>query len=297
MYGSVPTSAPSRVSVEVARRACGDAATACVARSAAARSTFAMPKSSTLTWPAVVTKMFSGLRSRWTMPSSCARASARATGTSSSTARDGGSRSPLPIAPMTSRSGWPSRNSSTMYGMPCVLADLVDDDDVLVVALRGRARLDEEALGDSRDRIAQELDRDAAAELAYRARGTRCPCRRGRARGSARTDGCACPARRELEVLASGPRPRSVSRGTPPATRVPALRVGETSVARAQHSRWFPTSFRVTRGRERLLGFERGQRALRPERDHVIERGRSSLVAPSEYSRTVDHAGCVIARR
>jgi hypothetical protein len=46
-----------------------------------------------------------------------------------------------------------------------VLADLVDDDDVLVAAARGRARLDEEALRQLGLRGRQELDRDAATEL------------------------------------------------------------------------------------------------------------------------------------
>ena len=48
-----------------------------------------MPKSSTLTAPLVVTKTFSGFRSRCTMLRSCARTSARTTGTISSTARLG----------------------------------------------------------------------------------------------------------------------------------------------------------------------------------------------------------------
>src|SRR6185436_12233370 len=45
-----------------------------------------------------------------------------------------------------------------------VLADLVDDDDVVVLAARGGARLDEEALPDLGLVGLQELDRDAAAE-------------------------------------------------------------------------------------------------------------------------------------
>ena len=53
---------------------------------------FAMPKSSTFTVPACVTMMLSGLRSRWTMPASCARVSARSTGTTSSAVRASGIR-------------------------------------------------------------------------------------------------------------------------------------------------------------------------------------------------------------
>ena len=164
MYGSVPTIAPSRVSVQRSLDAASRRARLRLAV-AAARERLRDAEVEHLDWPALVTKMFSGLRSRWTMPSSCARASARATGSISSTTRDAGSASPSPNAPIRSRSGWPSRNSSTMYGMPVELVDLVDDDDVLVVAVRGRARLDEEAIGDVARRVEQELDRDAAAEL------------------------------------------------------------------------------------------------------------------------------------
>ena len=46
-----------------------------------------------------------------------------------------------------------------------MLADLVDRDDVLVRAARGRARLDEEPLHEVRLVVEQELDRDLAAEL------------------------------------------------------------------------------------------------------------------------------------
>ena len=42
--------------------------------------------------------------------------------------------------------------------------DLVDDDDVVVGALRGRLRLDQEALGEIARCLGHELDRDAAAE-------------------------------------------------------------------------------------------------------------------------------------
>ena len=83
-----------------------------------------------------------GLRSRWTMPCSCARSSARTTGDhqlGELPQRSAGSRAPRD-------SVLPSRYSSTMNGRPCVLADLVDRDDVLVRAARRRARLDEEPL-------------------------------------------------------------------------------------------------------------------------------------------------------
>ncbi|QAT88401.1 hypothetical protein EJ065_6876 [Corallococcus coralloides] len=73
-----------------------------------------MPKSSTLMAPESVTTMFSGFKSRWTMPCSWAHSSARTTGTISSTARAGGRR----WLPSTFVSGLPCRYSSTMNGPP-----------------------------------------------------------------------------------------------------------------------------------------------------------------------------------
>ena len=53
-----------------------------------------------------------------------------------------------------------------------MLADLVDDDDVVVLAARGGARLDEEPLRQLRLVRLQELDRDAATKPQSRARYT-----------------------------------------------------------------------------------------------------------------------------
>ncbi len=75
-----------------------------------------MPKSTTLVWPDSVIMMLSGLRSRWTMPWLCAKASAFTTGTMSSTARGAGSGFP---SGATLVSVCPVRNSNTMKGMPC----------------------------------------------------------------------------------------------------------------------------------------------------------------------------------
>ena len=89
-----------------------------------------MPKSSTLMVPESVTKMLSGLRSRWTMPCSCAQSSARSTGTMSSTARVDGSFWPFSIE-LGERLALQVLEHHVRRAV--VLADLVDDDDVLVL--------------------------------------------------------------------------------------------------------------------------------------------------------------------
>ena len=84
-----------------------------------------MPKSSTLMLPDRERRMFSGLRSRCTIPCSCAYTSARTTGSISSTARPGGTAPWCPDATAAaacsfnhSRRVCPSMYSSTMYGCP-----------------------------------------------------------------------------------------------------------------------------------------------------------------------------------
>jgi hypothetical protein len=56
------------------------------AESGGASSSFATPKSSTLTTPSGRTMTFSGLMSRWTIPAACAATSAPTTGTARSSA-------------------------------------------------------------------------------------------------------------------------------------------------------------------------------------------------------------------
>ena len=74
MYGTVPTTAPSVVSVPAR-------VPAFVSLSVPNKppvASFASPKSSTFTRPSGVIMTFAGFRSRWTMPFSCAAASASA---------------------------------------------------------------------------------------------------------------------------------------------------------------------------------------------------------------------------
>ena len=77
----------------------------------------ARPKSRILTRPSFVTKTFSGFRSRWTMPFSCAAASPWAIWIAYSIALRGENR---PLA-SSERSVSPSSSSWTTYGAPsCV---------------------------------------------------------------------------------------------------------------------------------------------------------------------------------
>ena len=59
-----------------------------------ARLTFANPKSRILAWPRLVTKMFAGLMSRWTIPSACAASSASAISMASERINFGFQRTP-----------------------------------------------------------------------------------------------------------------------------------------------------------------------------------------------------------
>ena len=78
------------------------------------RCSLARPKSRILTRPSRVTNRFSGFRSRWTIPRSCAAARPRAICTAYSTAFRGVSAPPA----MRSRSVSPSSSSETTYGAP-----------------------------------------------------------------------------------------------------------------------------------------------------------------------------------
>ncbi len=85
---------------------------------ASAAHALARPKSRTLTFPSGVTLTFAGLRSRWTIPFSCASSSASATrpaiGTASSTGigpRFSRSARSSPGTSSSTRNGWPSASS------------------------------------------------------------------------------------------------------------------------------------------------------------------------------------------
>ena len=91
---------------------------------------------------------------------SCARTSARTTGTISSTARPGRQLAPA--------RGLPEVRALEVLEhhvrRPLVLVRLVDDDDVLVLAARGGARLAQEVAGQRRRAGQQHLDRHPPAE-------------------------------------------------------------------------------------------------------------------------------------
>ena len=74
----------------------------------------ASPKSSTLTWPSGVTFTLAGLRSRWTMPFSCAASRASATCFAIPSASG---RGMLPRFSRAARSS-PSTSSRTRKGVP-----------------------------------------------------------------------------------------------------------------------------------------------------------------------------------
>ncbi|XXX72597.1 hypothetical protein WMF30_33600 [Sorangium sp. So ce134] len=74
-----------------------------------------MPKSTTFTIPARVTRAFSGLRSRWTMPARWATRTASAICAAIESALG---RSSAPRRRISSRSEIPSMSSITMYITP-----------------------------------------------------------------------------------------------------------------------------------------------------------------------------------
>ena len=124
-------------------------------------SAFAMPKSSTLIWPAEVRNTFAGLRSRWTMPSSCARI--ERAGHRQHQLDDARRRQPRRrLDELAERLAVEELEHHVRRAV--VLVGRVDDHDVLVVALRGRARLRQEAVGDLARAREHELDRDAPAK-------------------------------------------------------------------------------------------------------------------------------------
>ena len=104
MYPSVPMTTPG--SVAVGKFVASAVPSACVS--------LARPKSRILTRPSLVTKTFSGFRSRWTMPFSCAAARPWAIWIAYSIALRGENRPPA----SSERSVSPSSSSWTTYGAP-----------------------------------------------------------------------------------------------------------------------------------------------------------------------------------
>jgi hypothetical protein len=99
----------------------------------AVTATFASPKSRILACPRLVTKMFAGLMSRWTMPSVWAASSASAI----SMASDRINSVSIGHPPMRCFSVIPSRNSMAMKVCPCWSFNLVDGADIGVIQCRG----------------------------------------------------------------------------------------------------------------------------------------------------------------
>ena len=108
-----------------------------------------MPKSSTFTVPLSASMMLSGLRSRWTIPASCAhgeRPRHRQHQLRRARRRHAGAPPRvLARAPEPGRQRLARHVLEHHVRQPLVLGDVVERDDVLVRELRRRARLDEEA--------------------------------------------------------------------------------------------------------------------------------------------------------
>ena len=129
-----------------------------------AGATLARPKSRILAWPRLVTKMFAGLISRWTMPSECAASSASAISMAERQQRFGFQRTPGD-AVLQGDSVQELHHDERLAFM---LADLVNGADVGMVQGRGSASLAAKAfqrLRILRDFFGQEFQRDEAAEL------------------------------------------------------------------------------------------------------------------------------------
>ena len=125
--------------------------------------TLASPKSRILAWPRLVTKMFAGLMSRWTMPSACAASSASAI----SMARD----SRASVSSGSSRDAVLQRHAiQKLHGderLAVLLANFVDGADVGMVQRGGGLRLALEAARGLRvfgDVVGQKLQGDKAVE-------------------------------------------------------------------------------------------------------------------------------------
>ena len=154
---------------------------AVVAPSLAAATLRARPKSSTLMCPSLVTITLAGLRSRWTMPRSCAAARAFAICAPYSIALRIGTGPRETMSASVS----PSRSSVTAYARRPIVADVVDGDDVGVGEAGERLHLALEArerVGIGGEGRGKHLDGDVAPEarvarpidLAHAARADGC---------------------------------------------------------------------------------------------------------------------------
>ena len=160
MYPAVPATAPGRLS--------GLAASSLVTVSwssvvSSPDTSFAKPKSRTLTTPSVLTTTFAGFKSRWTMPRACARASASAMGIAMRSTS--GTRIPPPRNEQVQALAGDVLHDDEVD--PVRRLDLVDGDDVRMVEGGGGTRLLDEAQSSVLVRHplgGQDLDRDLAAE-------------------------------------------------------------------------------------------------------------------------------------
>ena len=153
-------------------------------RRLASRRALARPKSSTFTLPSGVSFTFAGLRSRWTMPFSCAASSAsaicraigrrlverRARPRVSRSARSSPSTSSITRSAATPSDVLEVRRSCAMFGWLSEASSC---------ASRSKRA---SALGVRGERGGQHLDRDVAVRASCRARGTPRPCRPRRSR-------------------------------------------------------------------------------------------------------------------
>ena len=130
---------------------------------------FANPKSSTLTVPSRLILMLPGLRSRWTMPFSCAASSA------SAICRAMASASVTRSGPVVKRSAsvGPSTNSRTSAGPASDVLQAIDRRDVRMIQRREHARFPfepRETIGITRQRVRHTLMATSRPNLLSRAR-------------------------------------------------------------------------------------------------------------------------------
>ena len=130
----------------------------------AADATLASPKSRTLAWPRLVTKMFAGLMSRCTMPSACAASSASAISIARSI--EASVSSGRPGDAMLQRHAVQKLHGDERLAV--LFADFVNGADVGVVQRRcglGLALKAARGIADRGDFVGQELEGDKPVEL------------------------------------------------------------------------------------------------------------------------------------
>ena len=151
------------------------------------RPAFARPKSSTLTMPSRVIAMLAGLRSRWTMPFSCAASSAsaicRAMASASRDRQRGRS-----VEPLGKRLALDELEDQRVNAV--AVLEPVDGADVRMIQRREQPcfALESRApIGIRRESVRQNLDRHRRGRAWCRARGRLRPCRPRRAGRRSRT--------------------------------------------------------------------------------------------------------------